>query len=1003
MQAFLFTDIESSTRLWEEFTSEMQVALVRHDQILRDSVAKAGGSVVKSTGDGMLAVFENAAAAIEAALGAQLQLTAEAWPTPEPVRVRVGIHVGEGEARDGDYFGPAVNRAARIMAAAHGGQILMSGAAAGALRAPPQGASLQNLGVHRLKDLTLPEDLYQVLHPGLQTEFPAPATLDARPNNLPTQTSEFFGRADEMASVRLLLAAPASRIVTLTGPGGTGKTRLALQVAAEQLSETKDGVFFVDLSQETQSDAAYEAIARTLGVSMASGNAPLDVLAGWCRDRQMLLVLDNFEQVTDAAAGVVELVQSCRELDVLVTSREPLRVRGERVFPVPSLSLPHPQASSDVIASSEAVALFVERARSARPGFALTEENAGLIAEICLRLDGLPLAIELAAARLNVFSPSELMDRIRKRLDVLGAGGRDLPARQRTLWGAIGWSYELLNPEERALLEMVAVFSPTGLGALEAVASEALGMDWIVDGLASLVDKSLIRSEEHAGGRRFPMLQTIREFAVERLGDDPEREHRVREAHADHFAGFAVEVGAGLRGPDRAGSLDALADEIGNLRTAWRHWVAQSDLEQIFRLLDVLWALHDARGWYHAAIDLARDALGVLTTAADQSSYSSEELTLRVSIARALMTLQGYSPEVEEAFREVLDRAAAAGGSARQMFPIIRALSSYYMNLANFDQAATLGRQLLEFAEEEDDDSMRLDGHYVFGAARAFAGDLDEGLAHIDRAVDMYHPDLHPTGRFRLGPSLGVVARVASGLLRWQGGTLDRSIVLMDQALDLAGRIDHPVSLAYARYHHGLFQFFRGRYAESRQRAIELREVAIEHDYTVWVTLADVLEGVALVGLGEVETGHELTEHGVRLYRGLTTPPIFWPHILSFRAFGYASAGDPHTALELVQEAIEIQGEVQATPDFLVILGDIRRFLGRVEEAKEVYISGFQRAAEMGMRLVAVQALTRLVELGPDGADDGSWVERLRSGLAGLEGGSEEADVLRAMAALAAG
>ncbi len=954
----------------------MKVALARHDAVLKEAVGNAGGAVVKLTGDGMLAVFETAEAAIQAAVAAQLALTSETWSTPEPLKVRMGLHAGEGEFRDGDYFGPAVNRAARIMAAAHGGQVLVSGMVADLVSIDPRGGlTLRDLGTHRLKDLTLPERLHQIVHPGLPDGFPVPATLEATPNNLPVQVSEFFGRESELASIRAMLASPGVRLLTLTGPGGAGKTRLGLQAAAEQLGDFPDGVFFVDLAPETDPDAAFEAVVRTLDFSPLGGGHPLGLLTGFLRDRRTLLLLDNFEQVTEAAVGLAELIQHCPDVKVIVTSREALRVRAEHVFPVPALGLPDPRWAVEEIAASESIRLFVERARNVSPGFSVTDDNAATLAEICLRLDGLPLAIELAAARLNVFTPSELMDRLRSRLDVLGAGGRDLPARQRTLWGAIGWSYELLESDERQIFEMMAVFSPVGLGSLERVAHEALGERDVVDTIASLVDKSLIRSEDVGGNSRFSMLQTMKEYALEKLALDPDRESRVRQAHAVHFTEVARRLGETLRGESRAASLETLDSLLGNLRTAWRYWVDLADLEQIFLLIDTLWALHDARGWYHSAIEMANDALEVLAVSDPSGEYSIEELTLRTSVARALMAVQGYTVEVEQAFRDILERASATGGSSAQRFPILRVLSSYYMNLTDFDRAAAIGRELLYLAEVEDNDSMRIDGHYVLGAGSAFGGDLEVGLAHLDRAIELYDPGLHPAGRFRLGPSLGVVANVASGMLLWQSGSLVRAITRVDTALDLARDLDHPISLAYGLYHHGLFQFYRHRFPSCLDRAVELRAVASEHGYPVWSTLADVLEGVALAGLGRAEEGLALIEHGVELYRGLTTPPIFWPLILGLRAFGFASAGNPRRGLELVDEAISVSGE--ATPELRLMRGQMLVLVDRAEEAAVEFQQAANGARAMGMTLFELQALTRLVELGPAAASAADRVDEL--------------------------
>ena len=472
MTVFLFTDLEGSTRLWEAHPTEMAAALARHDALLFEAVTSNGGTVVKTTGDGLMAVFAAVTDCAAACLAAQRRLVAEDWVTTAPLRVRMGVNTGEAETRDGDFHGPAVNRAARIMAVGHGGQVLLSGTAAALVGdALPPGAWLLDLGIHRLKDLTEPEHLYQLSHPDVAATFPPLASLDARPNNLPMQVSEFFGREEELASIRSMVAKPGTRLITLTGPGGTGKTRLALQVGADVVERYRDGVFFVDLSSEREPDGAFEAIAREMGLASTGEGATLQVLKTKLRDREQLVILDNFEQVTEAAAGVAELLEHCPRLVALVTSRQALRVRGEQVFPVPPLSVPDPTASFEEIAGAEAVRLFTERARSVLPSFALTEANAAIVAEISARLEGMPLAIELAAPRLTVFTADDLRDRLGRQLDVLRGGARDLPERQRTLRGTIEWSYDLLSDDERRLFDVLSVFSGTRIDAIEELVS----------------------------------------------------------------------------------------------------------------------------------------------------------------------------------------------------------------------------------------------------------------------------------------------------------------------------------------------------------------------------------------------------------------------------------------------------------------------------------------------------------------------------------------------------
>ena len=459
---FLFTDVEGSTRLWERFPQAMKRALERHDSILLTAVTAAGGKVVKTTGDGLMAVFGSAAEAVRACLAAQRGLMEEFWPETGVLRVRMGLHSGEAQPREDDYFGPAVIRGARIMAVGHGGQVLLSGASAALVADQlPDGAALVDLGAHRLKDLGRPEELFQLVHPALPHDFPPLATPDRRPNNLPTQASTFIGRDTELREIRASIERESVRLLTLTGPGGTGKTRLALRVAADEIDRFDHGVFFIDLSPNRDAQAVLASIARTIGLTETADGTLLAELERQLHHQRVLLVLDNFEQVMEAAPTAIELLSGCPALKLLVTSREPLHVRGEHVYAVPPLSLPHggretPTAAE--LAGYEAVQLFVERAQAVRPDFRLSNQNSAAIADICLRVDGLPLAIELATARINLFSPEELRERLSSRLALLRGGSRDLPSRQRTLRATIEWSYQLLEPGERRLFELLSIF-----------------------------------------------------------------------------------------------------------------------------------------------------------------------------------------------------------------------------------------------------------------------------------------------------------------------------------------------------------------------------------------------------------------------------------------------------------------------------------------------------------------------------------------------------------------
>jgi predicted ATPase/class 3 adenylate cyclase len=598
---FLFTDIEGSTQMWEQDAQAMQRALSRHDEILRDAIEERGGYVFKTVGDAFCAAFPTAPEALEAALSAQRALLGEEWQEAEPLRVRMALHTGATEERDGDYFGPPLNRVARLLSAAHARQVLLSLPTQELVRDQlPAATELRDLGEHRLKDLFRPERVFQLVAPDLPSEFPPLRTLGARPNNLPQQPTPLVGREREVEAVRERLLTPEVRLLTLTGPGGIGKTRLALQAAAEALEEFADGAFFVPLATIGDPVLVVSAVAASLGV-VESGEQHLeDSLKAYLREKQLLLLLDNFEQVLKVAPQVGELLSACPALKVLATSRIPLRLYGEREFPVPPLALPDPGRlpPPERLTQYEAVRLFVERARDARPDFSVTNENAPAVAEICHRLDGLPLAIELAAARAKILPPQAMLARLSDRFKLLKGGARDLPARQQTLRGAIDWSHDLLEEDERVLFARQSVFAGgCSLEAAEAVcdAEGDLAVD-VLDGMASLVDKSLLGQEEGRGGEsRFSMLRTIREYALERLKENGEAEELGR-LHAEHFLALVEEAEPELKGPLQLEWFVRLEEEHNNIRVALSWALENGEVELALRLGGALVWFWQVRG-----------------------------------------------------------------------------------------------------------------------------------------------------------------------------------------------------------------------------------------------------------------------------------------------------------------------------------------------------------------------------------------------------------------------
>jgi predicted ATPase/class 3 adenylate cyclase len=660
---FLFTDIEGSTLLVRSEGDAWPALLERHRALLRAAFEANDGSEVGTEGDSFFVAFPSAPAGVAAAVDAQRALAAEPWPPDAAIRVRMGMHTGEATFSAKTYAGLHVHRASRIAGLAHGGQVLVSGATRALLGDLPEGVDLRDLGAHRLKDIELPEHIWQLVIAGLRSDFPAIRSLEATPNNLPTSLTTFLGREREIGEVSELLG--HARLLTLTGPGGTGKTRLSLAVAARALDTFVDGVYFVELSTITDPDLVLPTVAMALNLPDLGRRTPLERLADHIGDQRVLVVLDNFEQVVDAAASVNELLTACPRLAIVVSSRVVLRVSGEQEYLVPPLGLPDPQRLPPFaqLSQYESVALFIERARAVKPGFEVTNDNAPAVAEICVRLDGLPLAIELAAARVRILTPQAMLSRLADRLGLLSGGSRDLPARQQTLRGAIAWSYDMLDERERSLFSDLSVFvGGASLESIERVCAAEMAGDG-VEVLASLVEKSLVRQGEGVGGQpRFTMLETIREFASEQAAEHG-RLDELRTTHAAAFLELAETAGPLVMSAEKRHWLDRLEEDHDNLRAAMSWALQQGDAPTALRIGARLWRFWQMRGYLAEGVERLQAALA-LPSGHDHPELRADALDAAAGIAYwmadAVRSRDWYREEIETR-RSLGDRGGLAG------------------------------------------------------------------------------------------------------------------------------------------------------------------------------------------------------------------------------------------------------------------------------------------------------------------------------------------------------
>jgi predicted ATPase len=801
----------------------MGVAIERHDELVRSAFEGHNGYVFSTGGDGFAVAFARAGDAIAAAVEAQSALAGETWPSGTVIEVRMGLHTGEVSERDGDYFGSAVNRTARLMALAHGGQVVASGVTADVVAdALPPEVKLVDLGEHLLRDLSRREHVFQVVAPGLPSDFALLRSPDVMPGNLPVQPTSFVGRSDEARGLRDALG--QGQLVTVTGVGGVGKTRLAVQVAAELLPTFLDGVWLCELAAAGDPDTLAQVVASTLGVAQRAGRSLERSIVEFLRSSGLLLVLDNCEHLLKASGRLAAaILANCSGVRVLATSREALAVPGEQVWPLRSLDLPAPGGGLDAAAASASMRLFCERAASARPGFTLSEANAAAVVEICRRLDGIPLAIELAAARVIAMTPAEIAGLLDERFRLLTGGRRTAIERHQTLRAVVDWSYALLAETELVVFDRLSVFSGgfTLAAATAVVTGEGVEAWDVLDAVGGLVAKSMVVAEPGAGERtRYQLLETLRQYARERLAEGGETD-RWRRRHARHFAAFASEVGRGLRGCDELAWRERLMDCLDNLRSAVV-WGLDSGIEedQHTAVAIVAWLAYEAwtratgiGRWAEQAIPAAQHCTpgyrnAVLGAAAVAAYYRGD-----------LAAAEGYALRaVEEGF--------PPGNPSPCLASIFLALTHTYGE--RWDEAA----RHLDAAEEAmvglaDEDYVRSWLQSARVGLDLFTDDEDEEIAQARAGMDLAENTGNPS-------NLALAAFGLGWALRHRHP--DEAVAAFDRYVVLARRGGHTSFLPAALALGARVAASKGDADGAKARLRDALEDAIRHESWSFIT-----------------------------------------------------------------------------------------------------------------------------------------------------------------------
>jgi predicted ATPase/class 3 adenylate cyclase/Tfp pilus assembly protein PilF len=930
------TDIEGSTRLLQALGPRYDQALADHHRLIREALRHHNGREVLTAGDGFFLVFRNASDAVRFAVVAQQALLRHQWPAGLVVRVRMGMHTGEPLLAGGQYVGLSVHRAARIAAAGYGGQVLVSKVTKQVAESGlPADVALRDLGMHRLKDLHEWEHLFQVVHAGLPADFPRLRSIDTLPNNLPRKLTSFVGRERELAEIKDLIR--ASPLVTIVGIGGAGKTRLALQAAADLLPEFRDGAWVVDLAPVSDPKQVTQAVAAAVGVRESPGLSLQAGIFDYLSERQLLLIVDGCEHVVASVAEFLQtLLTEAQKVHVLCTSRESLRISGERVWRIPSLPLPEarPLPGLETLTRNAAVRLFSERAKAVAPEFTLTEENAALVAQICLRLDGIPLAIELAAARIAVLTVDQIASRLDDRFRLLAGGGRTALPRHQTLRATMDWSHDLLSEEERALLRRLSVFAGGWtLEAAEAICPNGVVTgDAVLDGLAQLVDKSLV----DPGGdieARYTMLETIRQYAQEKLVGAHEAAE-VRARHRDWFLALAEEAEPDLRGPRQKIRLDRLEREWDNLQAALKWSVEGREPDAALRMVSALW-----RFWYlHGHLTMGGEWLSAALTMVTTPSAARARILNGTAVLA--FAAGNYAPAMELA-AQAAEMAQAFGDSATTASARLL-LSGAHLARGDHAQATTLVEDSLAAFRAAGD---------LWGEALALSvvGDVALDRGEYERALQVYGDSVALFRR--VGDAWGVaLSERGRGFAARLLGDYDQAVSVQTASLALARELGDRTGMGASMMQLGFLHWRQGRYPQAR--AILEEALTMFRESANRRGVADVL---SVLGLVEDSQGHyaraaEVLEESAGIYRAIGSR-FGVAAVLGTLARTALHEGDEPRAVTLAEEALarfrEI-GDRRGAATALRVLGEAA--LHRADYAQALTYAGESHAIFRDLR-----------------------------------------------------